>query len=816
MAKRQRLSKAQLLERFSDEGLRTKVLDLLDLRTFLAHSIIRANYRIPDELNSCLVLSEYGDELLRELGKKGVPIKEGRLLCFLEFYHLDLLMNPSAMDVESLAAAIGQELMDGSVLLPFVHGPLLYEKAASLFPDERSYLGTSDTLRLLENTPVGVFQTGHRLSGPYGMLTSDAVRAFSPTTRIPLQHCHDVSCRKVHHTQLWTDSTAPINEHRPVASKALETQSEDPSEFALFFAEIAKDSNRFYDDFNASALAILIGEALADDELIELLMYLLDNTGGRLRALVGALGLHGPAKTLASGLDRAQALQLILLVDDRTLLTSIDALVFADVIIVPEGEVRRPVLFENASAGAFSLTPELSMSGVRVQPYHRPLGPLRLRRLVDEIYRSTDASEISPGQIQDTEELGWQLRGINGVNVLARLDEYLRTENPEHVLGRLVLARRQSVELAAKQLGLSLREEIEDSTLVERMLWKLGFDTGHVRPLHERFWLRHERMSHSARSASVSTIVDQEAMRGLGANYFVALEELLADTLAFSAWVLLSDHAAAKQPFRYDNVHNRASGLSALTDFHAYTSPEGREPLAFDEKSTLYALCEGFGVLAAKLESVQGSPEEWLRPAGAYPAFAGKTRLQHFPFRHAAVFLDLTPSSQQQILSLLRESSRELVNAKVSEVRNEQLHYRRSSADLDKLIKCLAAVEQVVQRLEDAGLTRSMFYPDRKESDRWGRSTVYFSDRRGREIALGQPTSYMWLNLPSLAAPQYLVTSAQFAEPNEVLRVTLAADSSFRRMWGNFPSRRQSSRREDNLAGDVGSAAIQAQAALQG
>jgi hypothetical protein len=165
--------------------------------------------------------------------------------------------------------------------------------------------------------------------------------------------------------------------------------------------------------------------------------------------------------------------------------------------------------------------------------------------------------------------------------------------------------------------------------------------------------------------------------------------------------------------------------------------------------------------------------------------------------------LDLTASSQRHILEVLQEASRLMVAANVSDVRNEQLHYRRAHGDLDRLLSCLAAVDEAVSLLEDAGLTRTLYYPDRREADRWGRRTVYFSDRRDREIALGRPSSYAWLNLPPLSWPQYLITSAQFAEPNEIVRVTLASSSEYTKLWQNFPLRRQSSTREQSLGYDT-------------
>jgi hypothetical protein len=802
MPKRARLTKSGLLSQYESVDTRSRIIELLDLRSFLLHCVIKGKYKISDALNNALALSPYGDETLRELGKKQVPIKEGRLICFLEFYHLDLLVDPEAINPESLASAIGEEIRERRIALPLVHGPELYERAAELFADERSYLGPHDTQRLLEGASTGVFQMGHWVSGPQGLLRSPEDRALRPTLRLPLQHCHDVSCREVHPVQLSTDLSAAINEHRSAAAKVLEAQSEDPSEFPAFFADIARELDKSYDDFNAGALALLVADSLSDLELQYLLSHLMDHTGGALRERLSPIGAEGPSEKWVADKGRAELLQEILLATDQVLMRALDSLTFSGQIKVPEGEVRKPVLFQGARAGAFGIRPELSMLGLRLAGA-RDLAPLRMRRLVDNMYAATSDADMDSKRIQDAEELGWQLRSVSGVNLAARLDEYLRTESPDNVLRRLVLSRRENVDLALKHLGLAIDEDVDDLVIVDRMLWKLGFDYGTVTTLNTRFAVLQNRMSHAARSASVSTIVDWEAMRGLAANYFVALEELLADTLAFVTWTLTTDHVSARHPFQYDSNSHRKAAFHLLSEFHAKTVTEGQEPFVYGDKTTLHPLCAGFGVLAAALASIQKETNAWQRQAHEYPEFAGHTSLQHFPFDHRCLFLDLTASSQRRILEVLREASRLMMAANVPDVRNEQLHYRRSHGDLERLVAGLTSVERTVALLEDAGLTRTLYYPDRREADRWGRRTVYFSDRRNREIALGLPSSFSWLNLPSLSQPQYLVTSAQFAEPNEIVRVTLANSSEYTELWKNFPLRRQSSRREQSLGYDT-------------
>ena len=218
--------------------------------------------------------------------------------------------------------------------------------------------------------------------------------------------------------------------------------------------------------------------------------------------------------------------------------------------------------------------------------------------------------------------------------------------------------------------------------------------------------------------------------------------------------------------------------------------------MVYGDAATLHPLCQGFQRLARILENMQQDEKNWKRPTAEYPEFAGNTDIQDFPFVHKAPFLDLTPDSQARIIATFREASRALIEAKVPNLRNDQLHYRSTQSDVSELDRALGVIERVVSDLQYNGFVRVLFYPERHEVDNWGRATFHFKDRTGRRIAISRPSRYIWINLPALGQPQYLVTSAQFAEPHEMLRVTLSMKSDFTDMWRDIPLRRKPSGRD--------------------
>jgi len=343
---------------------------------------------------------------------------------------------------------------------------------------------------------------------------------------------------------------------------------------------------------------------------------------------------------------------------------------------------------------------------------------------------------------------------------------------------------------ACSELSIDEHRSFDDSVLVGTMLWKLGFQLNETQDVSKRFWQLHEKMKQVTQTAGVSAIVDQEAVRALASNYFVLLEQVLDDSLAFSAWALTTDHVASATPYTYRGEDDRVAAFAVL-DEHEQARDSGPEVIRYSDKNALYELSRGFASLADLLRDMREHRDDYKRGIEDVPRYVKHTDLKVFPFKHKAAFLDLVDSSQARIGTVLRDATHGLIAADVNGVRNDQLHFRRSTADLGRLSACLTAVETAVGNLEQAGLTRLLFHPKGEQADEWDRRIFLMIDPRGREIAFARPSSYDWLRLPGLKRPQYLMTAAVFAEPNEILRFRGRYDSDFADLWDDFPKRRQ-------------------------
>ncbi|QWS33685.1 hypothetical protein [Curtobacterium aetherium] len=769
-----KLSKKQLLNKYPDQNWRERFIRLGNLSDLLGDCIIRGDYTVPDELNQAIALSGYGDKVFKSLLQKNglkqnakspqdaIKPNDARLMCFLTFTHTDVLVDIERTDIDAIERSIGSQILAGRIRYPFIFGRELYDRAADLFPTERGRLNIDETDDLLEGTSIGVMQSGDYVTGPYGLLRSSASRDVPVFRTVPLYHCADADCDAVHRTELATDFEAPVNRNREKLRKILEDESREASSWGSFLAEVSGFNRKYFDEGSTDTIAFLIGDALSDSELARLAEALLKDGSSQMQAMIDASGrtiTRGRGK-FSAGLGRAEWLQLILLCGDEAIVGAVDALVHAERISVPEGEVRRPMVNGSAHSGAFRLQAHLSRFGVGVRPLSLSVASARLRRLLDELY--------AVGTSADATELDWQLRGVDAPEREGRLEEFFRNAHPRDVLTRLVLSRRSDLLTAGHKLGMRIRSigEQSDDELLDTLMWKLGFDVNPSEARHARFWRLHESLKRLTDEASISTMSDTESIRSVASNYFVALEELLLDSLVFVIWAFNTDHHVSNRRYTYDPDAERSKAIAILNAMSEEATSGAEYVIRFeDDKNELYSLCRGFGILAGGLDKLVSRAGDFERDQEGMPEYAEHTVLQTFPFLHTRPFLDVNESARATILRSLREVSRLLDAGKVSDVRNSYLHFRRSNAELDSMIEALEATSGAVRLLEQNGFYRSVYRRVAMQLDEWGRSAITLRDESGRNAVFARPSKMDWGGLPPLDAPQYVVTSAQIGEP---------------------------------------------------
>ncbi|MEH1055258.1 hypothetical protein V6U89_08610 [Micromonospora sp. CPCC 206171] len=779
------LTDDQLIERHSDETFRVALNRLLDLRALVEECIISADYKVTQPMYDPLELTEEGQRLVEKLRQRGgIPYPQARFICFLQMLQVDLLIDPVATDIDRLVDVLSEQVKNLQIRYPYTYGRLLYDKVHDLGLNGKNRISHKETLELLNGTPQGVFQVGGFIVGPFGIMQTEHRRSCGPHL-VAGYHCPDLTCNTLHYHALETSRDAPINESLETAGRIIRKEYPAASDWQGYFAKLSIYPANPYDDFSGDPLVYLIGDALSLDELRKLVAHLLDSTNGKLRGVLREkTGLGGPAVSIAGQLGPAELVQIALTASNKDLFSALDALVASGQIEVPAGEVRRAVV-NRWKEGAFDLRAELSRFGVRLQPDDASLGPLRLRRLVRQMYRF-DSEE-------DRLDLAWhlQVRSEGTETLDAVVEQYLQSSTPRQAVTTLLLARRSNFIVTAEKLMLNEKVLFTDDERVNAVLWKLGFSVEDLLDPHARFWALHERMLSLTRQSVINPLgPDEEQIRSQAVNYFVALEDLLKDALLFATWALTTDHFSAGKPFLYRPNLEKEMALRALKErADLDTDTDGRPRLSIDDKMTLYPLTRGFGLLADVLRSLQVREKEFLREESRIPVWIKSQTLQRFPFTHTIPFLDLLPDGQSDILDSLQEISRRLVGADVSEARNEWLHPRRRGQNMEQLRASLDAVRDAVAILQDKGLSRQVYRFVRRELDEAGRSTVVLVDSRGQEHVLFRPSGLAWLGLPRLQRPQHIMVSAKFSEPSEVLRFATQEDSPYARLWMDFPLR---------------------------
>ncbi len=747
--------------------------------SLLRSCVLRRNYTIPDRMNDAIVLSPAGRHVRDELVKREkVPAKEAKLLTFLGLVHIEPLIDFAKTDLDAMCAAISEDIQKRELLYPHIFGKDLYCRAAELFKEEREYLRHEDTLALIEDGPIGVFHIHNLLIGPYGVIQTEFTREIEPTTLVPLQHCPDASCGRVHKVQLTTAIEAPVNRHRPSLNKVLDTVSRDPSDWSGYLADLRRQSLDEYSDNGELAVPFIIGDALDDEDLRIFFAHLLDNTDGRLRLRVEALGLQGRSSQIAEGMPRDKVMQLVLTESDSSLARGLDTAIREGVIEVPEGEVRTLRVNSGRRVSAWRLRPQLSSLGYRTVAGNAEHPNLRLGAVIRDLYDLTDEKE--------SDELGWLLRDDGNASIQTRLELLLRSVSPPDLVSRLIFARRANLAKVCQHLG--VLEGQSDERTVSEVLWKLGYPAPAVSDLRVDYWGAHRKFERAARGATGQSEEHASELRAAAADHAYALEHYLGRALIYACWALLHDHFSSTQPFVF-----RVSGanLFARKTLAAAADREGYDGWAESSKLTIASLTSGFGLLARELQHVESIEGALVRPASGRPRFFGKTSMQDFPFLHTAPYLDLDDEAKINLKALLFETTSKISSAQIAEARNSLLHANRSPLRPSILADALDETQNALGRLEGAGLFPKVYEFSRFEVEQWGRGVATLETSDGDQHRLFEPSQFSWVGLPRSTSKQYIARSATFGDGTQALRFRPGFDSNYEGYWADYPRRRE-------------------------
>ncbi|MEU4762637.1 hypothetical protein AB0H12_05245 [Actinosynnema sp. NPDC023794] len=749
------------------------------LADFLGSCIVDDKYKPPVTLSASIKLSTKGRTLANQAKGEGISLMEGELAAYMTMWAGDeLLIDANETEIDSLRSAISSEIKRSKIRFPWIYGRKLYDAVSSSSFHGSAHPSHEDTLRLLDRLPLGVFQIGPYVAGPYGLVESKQWRIIRPRIVVPSYHCDDIECDRVHSVHLSTADSGVSKAIGKLRSKVAKLHKVNV-EYREAVLEVQSKHIPPFSWFNNSDLPFFLFECLTIDEIRKLLVRLLDAPGGHLRAECLKLGeVVKDAGTFAGQLSEGQLLQVILLAGDSEVHETLNRMVWSSDIEVARAEIRYARIVAEAPSG-LSGRMQISHLGVRHAPSVR-LAPVRLRKLISECFPEND-------QMAE-KRLGWLLREYEGESPGAKLTSALNLEEPASLVNKLIVRDEKSYRVALLSLGLPIDvfANASDEEIARLIAWHVGFVS-----VDNSVELQHLNDRVAALKKLISSIppafidrTDANEIRALSINLFVGLEEILKRALCFIVWAMLRDYRGNSYVLDYSQARAQDYFQSWILE------QQGGLKVERFEKWSLGDILEGYGIVAKVLKKLESERVVHLRPESEWPRSAryGANPFV-FPFQHKFPFLDLDAQSRNFITEATQRIASSLSESGVLDVRNGYSHHTDEVPDTGKIGVALDAIDGRVAELVASGLYPSVYVMDSSNEDNTGRRRVTLRSASGAKVVLTRPSAIDLFGFPVLNRPQVIVPRAKVAESGEPLRFLFRVDSAYDVDWEDFPKR---------------------------
>jgi hypothetical protein len=381
---------------------RNQMVEILSIGALLSSCIIDSSYRLSDEWISPFAFTELGQKIIVELLKSHKRLKpnDAKMAVFLQYGCADgLLIDPST-DLHRLRRQMSSELLSGRIMYPYIFGRELHDAAARLYP-ARTTLENKQTIKLLKELPIGIFQDGKTVVGPYGCTYSDAHRQAEATHHVPGYRCSNEACDIVHSLHLSTGSST-ASRARGILGNYLEKHySQTADEHVPLIREAMMMEYLPESSFPRLNLLDVLSDGLSEDELRVVIDKLLRRTfkiEGRRRDIAVRLGaaIMNPSEFVA-GIGRPHLLQIALLHSDENIISAIDETVASNSVRLGDFELRVSKMDRWDSTPPHA---EIGKLGVHFSaaPSFRHV-PQRTLELLHDIYYKSDISNLTFGML---------------------------------------------------------------------------------------------------------------------------------------------------------------------------------------------------------------------------------------------------------------------------------------------------------------------------------------------------------------------------------------------------------------------------------
>jgi hypothetical protein len=749
-----------------------QLTEILGIIVLLGRCIIDANYRLSDDWTEPIKLTRLGDEIVRRCSSKHSRMKpnEARMAVFLEFGCASGLLVDLSTNIDRLRAKISSEVVGRHIHFPYIFGRELHDAAAESFP-ERTSLNNRQTIQLLRKLPIGVFQEGRTVVGPYGCTYSDMPRQLAPSRHVPGYLCSDETCSAIHTISLST-AAGPISKARTWVSDFIEQNYSDAEDeyVSIVHDAVARDLLPFIIDSSDNLIDVL-SDGLNENELravIDLLLRQSFRDKSRRVDISKRLGIViGSPSECVSSLSRPQLMQMALLYTNPEICNAVDEAVSSEIIKIQDFEVRVSKV-RRWDPAASEPDAQIGIRGVRfVDTPSSGYVARRLLRLLHGIYYESGK--------WDAADLAYALEAPPDLNDAELLGRAVQELPPTEIFSRLILPTRPIMEMAAERLGIFNYSSLSRGDLLQRMLWKVG-------AINAAAFTELDRLEEHAYKLATANEqgAGEDALRSHSANLFAALEQVLRRSLPFCTWTLTSDHYLSTEGFEYDPL--LSPSILEFIETHAHTE-EAELRLRTDGVNPLTALGAGFVRLAKSLRKLQ--PESYRRPEHQIPVQSiALARLFAFPF--TIPFMNLAESARSEVLTELQAIGRLVQDDNLLEVRNAPTHGRNFPSKLE-ISKALGCVGNLVDHLRQTGFYPRLFGLSSVQRDELGRERLIYEDNNS-QVVLSRPRWELAPRLPAGASQLVIIPLARL-QSSGPLRFYLKPRPGDDPYWDGWPRR---------------------------
>lgn len=735
-----------------------KTLELFSIRQLLSGCVIADNFVANAHITQAIEFTDLGESELNSLKMRLPRVNPvtTRMLAFLEFENEHgLFVDINKTDVDKLRQAVGESIDNRKIFFPWSYGRETVDTLVRLF-GVIPKLSSKETISLLKETPVGVFQVGNTVVGPFGCLESPEFRLVEPERDLRGY----VELRNNERTRrkfvLSTGENAEIFKASRQNTKLKEQQGGKKYTASNNLVSILEDSQiaNVKNPYQPDSIFMFLGETLTFPEsksVAERLLPMIfrrDNGSRKLEKLTGQI--VGEVPKFVANLTRPQLQQIFHLATNSDLFAALDE-------AIEHGEIQfLPGLSRYSPKEKSGLRLEACEQGVRLGNVY-PHG-LFATNIMDVLFQVFVYSGL-----KNKEDLKFSLDSTeNDLDLLIRL--LVSSWSPEKITEFLCSQRELGV-FVGNYVGIRNANELTGPKLKAQLSYKLGVPETSEESLLDRLEVKIDQLE------STDPCLEQEIDRLLH-EIFNDVETVFKDILVFSWWALIERKEKQAKFFAYNHARERANNLYL---------PLFKGNAKDAEKPTLQPLSAAFSRLNSELENLPKTPF-----ATDFVAGYAKSEARPIAFRFKEMFHNLNESSQKRVTNSIETLVKVLANEDLVATRNNVKHGNRErDISLDDIQNTISLLRQGIQVARSTGLFPEVWLFSSREVMQSGLMRTKYI-RGSNSLDIEEPTRAVAPGLPSSGKRLYFLPGCKLEHVGS-LRFAIAQIKPDQEYWEGFP-----------------------------